>query len=155
MKQRRIGYGAVVQVVLACVILAAFPSVAAEAQGEESSQSCVADPTTLCLNGDRFRVAVRYETEDGRAGDGEAVELTGDTGYFWFFSDNNVEVVIKILNGCTIGEGAYWVFIGGLTDVGVELEVADVRAGQTKTYVNKMGDLFVPVTDTAAFSTCD
>ena len=137
-----------------CIVLAVLPGVAAEAQSEASTQTCVADATTLCLNGDRFRVAVHWETEN-ESGDARAMELTGDTGYFWFFSENNVEVVIKVLNGCAIGDGAYWVFIGGLTDVRVELEVEDVEAGESKTYVNEAGTLFVPVTDTTTFSTCD
>ncbi len=139
---------------LLLAILAALPGFAAEAQREQPEQACVADLTTLCLNEDRFRVAVHWETDD-RSGDAEAVELTSDTGYFWFFSENNVEVVIKVLNGCAIGDGAYWVFIGGLTDVRVELEVEDVGSGESKTYVNEAGTLFVPVTDTTAFPTCD
>ncbi len=137
-----------------CIVLAVLPGVAAVAQGEPPEQACVADLTTLCLNEDRFRVAVHWETEN-QSGDGKAVELTGDTGYFWFFSENNVEVVIKVLNGCAIGDGAYWVFIGGLTDVRVELEVEDIVSGESKTYVNEAGTLFVPVTDTTAFPTCD
>ncbi len=137
-----------------CIVLAVLPGVAAEAQGETSGQACVADLTTLCLNDDRFRVAVHWEAEK-QSGDGKAVELTGDTGYFWFFSENNVEVVVKVLNGCAIGDGAYWVFIGGLTDVRVELEVEDIASADSKTYVNEAGTLFVPVTDTTAFPTCD
>ena len=139
---------------LLLAILAALPGFAADAQGEPPEQACVADLTTLCLNEDRFRVAVGWETEK-ESGDGKAVELTGDTGYFWFFSENNVEVVIKVLDGCAIGDGAYWVFIGGLTDVRVELEVEDVEAGESKMYLNEAGTLFVPVTDTSAFSTCE
>ena len=139
---------------LLLAILAALLGFAAEAQREQPEQACVADLTTLCLNEDRFRVAVHWETDD-RSGDGKAVELTSDTGYFWFFSENNVEVVIKVLNGCAIGDGAYWVFIGGLTDVRVELEVEDVESRKLKTYVNEAGTLFVPVTDTTAFPTCD
>ena len=145
-------HGAALRPAFACALLAALP--AAAAGSDSTAQPCVADATTLCLNDDRFRVAVRWET-DGESGDGRAVELTGDTGYFWFFSRNNVEVVVKVLNGCAIGDGAYWVFIGGLTDVRVELEVEDVEAGEAKTWVNEAGTLFVPVTDTAAFATCD
>ena len=142
-----------------CVALlcaaAAPPFADAALEQSDATDSCAVDGTTLCLNDDRFRVTARWQTGDGRAADAEAVELTGDTGYFWFFSENNVELVIKVLNGCSIGDGAYWVFIGGLTDVRVEIEVEDVQAGETKTYVNEAGTLFVPVTDTAAFSTCD
>lgn len=135
----------------ALAVLAGFAS---EVLGQEPAGSCTGG-TTLCLNEDRFRVAVRWENAAGESGDGQAVRLTGDTGYFWFFSENNVEVVIKVLNGCGIGDGAYWVFIGGLTDVRVEVEVEDVEAEETRTYVNELGTLFVPVSDTAAFLTCD
>ena len=33
---------------------------------------------------------------------GQVIPLTGDTGAFWFFSSSNVEVVIKVLNGCGV-----------------------------------------------------
>ncbi len=152
--RRRSWNGAATRALLVCACLAALPEAATAVQAESAAQACVADATSLCLNGDRFRVAVRWETEN-RSGDGKAVELTGDTGYFWFFSENNVEAVIKVLNGCAIGDGAYWVFIGGLTDVRVELDIEDVESGESKTYLNEAGNLFVPVTDTKAFSTCD
>jgi len=42
-----------------------------------------------------------------------------------------------------------------LTDVRVELEVEDVEADESETYLNEAGTLFKPVTDTEAFSTCD
>ena len=139
---------------LACALLAVVSGTGTADGSDSTTQPCSVDDTTLCLNDDRFRVTVRWET-DSDSGDGRAVELTGDTGYFWFFSENNVEVVIKVLNGCAIGDGAYWVFIGGLTDVRVEVEVEDVEADESKAYVNEAGTLFVPVTDTAAFATCD
>lgn len=136
-------------------VLAALSGIAAEARVQEPAGSCMDDDTTLCLNDDRFRVTVRWENAAGDSGDGQAVPLTGDTGYFWFFGEDNVEVVIKVLNGCGIGDGAYWVFIGGLTDVRVEVDIEDVEAEETQTYVNELGTLFVPVSDTAAFLTCD
>lgn len=137
------------------LLMATLAGLAAGVRAQEPAGACTGDGTTLCLNEDRFRVAVRWENAAGASGDGQAMQLTGDTGYFWFFSENNVEVVIKVLNGCGIGDGAYWVFIGGLTDVRVEVEVEDVKAAETKTYVNELGTLFVPVSDTAAFPTCD
>lgn len=140
---------------LLLAVLAALSGIAAEARAQEPEGSCTGDGTTLCLNDDRFRVTVQWENAAGDSGDGQGVQLTGDTGYFWFFSEDNVEVVIKVLNGCGIGDGAYWVFIGGLTDVRVEVDVEDVEAEETKTYVNELGTLFVPVSDTAAFLTCN
>ena len=35
----------------------------------------------------------------GRTGAGRAVPLTADTGDFWFFGAENVEVVLKVLDG--------------------------------------------------------
>src|SRR5439155_1336360 len=59
---------------------------------------CAQDATTLCLNGGRFKVQTQWSTRDGASGAGQAVQLTGDTGYFWFFSSSNVEMVVKALN---------------------------------------------------------
>lgn len=140
---------------LLLAVLAALSGIGAEVRAQEPEGSCTGDGTTLCLNDDRFRVTVRWENAAGDAGNGHAAQLTGDTGYFWFFGEDNVEVVIKVLNGCGIGDGAYWVFIGGLTDVRVEVDIEDVEAEETRTYVNELGTLFVPVSDTAAFLTCD
>ena len=43
------------------------------------------------------------------AGAGAAVPLTNDTGYSWFFNEDNVEVVVKVLDGCDFNQ-RYWVF---------------------------------------------
>ena len=59
---------------------------------------CVAGPTTLCLNGGRFRVTVFYATPEGASGPGMGVSLTGDSGYFWFFDAANIELVVKVLD---------------------------------------------------------
>ena len=86
-------------------------------------------------------------------GFGRAVALTGDTGDFWFFTPDNIEVVVKALNGC--GENSrYWVFGAGLTNINVVTTVTDTQTGATKTYVNPQGKAFLPIQDTDAFSTC-
>ncbi|MCP3960710.1 MAG: hypothetical protein GY719_22935 [bacterium] len=109
--------------------------------------------TTLALNDGRFLVEARWETPAGNSGDGEAVALTDETGYFWFFSPHNVEVVIKALDGCGFND-RFWVFAAGLTNVEVELTVTDTVSGQMKTYVNPLGMAFEPIQDTTAFATC-
>lgn len=43
---------------------------------------------------------VEWETED-RRGVAQAVSLTEDTGYFWFFDPDNVELVVKTLDACS------------------------------------------------------
>lgn len=79
--------------------------------------------------------------------------LTVDTGSFWFFDDSNLELMVKVLDGCAVN-GRHWVFAAGLTDVEVELDVTDAWTGQTKTYRNPLGTPFAPIQDTAAFATC-
>ncbi|HUP23280.1 MAG TPA: fibronectin type III domain-containing protein [Thermoanaerobaculia bacterium] len=115
--------------------------------------TCFESASTLCLNGDRFRVRARFETAGGSVDDAMAEPLTDDTGYFWFFDQANVEAVIKVLRGCTINS-RFWVFAGGLTDVKVTLTVSDMSNGVTKTYFNPLNTPFEPIQDTSAFATC-
>jgi len=65
----------------------------------------------------------------------QAVPLTGDTGYFWFFSSNNVELVIKVVDGRAFN-GFFWVFYGALSDVAYTITVTDTQTGGIKTYSN-------------------
>jgi len=114
-----------------------------------TTSDCVPGDTRLCLNGGRFQVEAQW-TANGQNGSGHAVSMTSDTGYLWFFADTNVEVVIKVLNGCGFNQ-RYWVYAGGLTNVRVHLTVTDTRTGAVKTYDNPRGAAFQPVQDTSAF----
>ena len=117
------------------------------------AQACVPDGQTLCLNGGRFEVTARFRTASSGETDASAVGLTGDSGYFWFFNPANIEVVIKVLNGCSLNNH-YWVFATGLTNVEVTLFVTDTDTGTLKTYVNTLGVAFAPIQDTSAFAAC-
>ena len=117
--------------------------------------SCTANSTTLCLNNGRFRVQATYTTPAAATGPGMAVTQTTDTGLFWFFSANNIEVIIKVVNACAFpGAPRYWVFAGGLTNVQVVLTVTDTQNGTTRTYTNPQNTAFAPIQDTDAFATC-
>ena len=115
--------------------------------------ACIAGPTTLCVNGGRFRVQMDWATADGRTGAGMAVAATPDTGMFWFFSSNNLEAIVKVVDGCSFNQ-RYWVFAGGLTNVAVTMRVTDTQGGILRTYTNAQGNAFQPIQDTAAFATC-
>ncbi|MEM1250275.1 MAG: hypothetical protein AAGK22_28160 [Acidobacteriota bacterium] len=115
--------------------------------------ACSEDDNTLCLNGDRFEIRIDFTTSNGDSGEGRAEELTNDTGYFWFFDQANVEVVVKVLDGCAIN-GNFWVFAGGLTDVEVQMTIRDTENGTVKTFDNPQKTPFDPVQDTGAFMTC-
>jgi hypothetical protein len=110
---------------------------------------CRADDQTLCLGGSRFQVRVDW-TDAAAAGAGHPVGITADTGAFWFFGPDNVEVVVKVLDACSLND-KLWVFIGGLTDVGVEMTVVDKSNGHRKTYSSPRGTAFQPVRDVVAF----
>ena len=112
-----------------------------------------ASPTALCLSNGRFAIEAAWKTSDGSGGVGHPVPLVADSGYFWFFEPNNLEIAVKTLNGCGIN-GHYWLFAGGLTDVEVTLTVTDNVSGQIRTYTNPLGQVFQPITDIAAFPAC-
>jgi hypothetical protein len=114
---------------------------------------CAPDEATMCLAGDRFEVRVQWQDSIGGSDSGQAVALTGDTGFTWFFDEENVEVILKVLDGCAIN-GHFWVFAAGLTDVEVNLQIDDVVGGHSVSYFSSLGDAFQPILDTNAFATC-
>jgi hypothetical protein len=80
---------------------------------------------------------------------GQAVPLTSDTGYFWFFSSNNIELVIKVVDGRAFNQH-FWVFYGALSDVEYTITVTDSETGAVRTYMNTQGRL-ASVADVIAF----
>ena len=116
--------------------------------------TCAADANTLCLSGGRFRVTALWEDPNTHVlSSARAVKLTGDTGYFWFFNADNVEVVVKALAACPINS-RFWVFAAGLTNVEVALRVDDVVTGQSNNYFNTRDRAYQPILDSDAFASC-
>jgi ELWxxDGT repeat protein len=111
--------------------------------------SCQPSPTRLCLNGGRFAVEARWRDFQGNVGAGQAVALTADTGYFWFFSPGNVEAVVKVLDGRGLNNH-FWVFYGALSSVEYTLVVTDTATGLSRQYYNPPGQL-ASVGDTRGF----
>ena len=92
--------------------------------------------TTLQLNNRRFLVSVDWVNyNDGSRGSGQAVGLTSDSGYFWFFNAANIELIVKVLDGRSVN-GSFWVMFGALTDLEYTLRVTDQQTGRVKTYYN-------------------
>lgn len=132
----------------------AFNAVEA-ARTKQVPPDCTSTTTAICLNDGRFRVEAFWHRADGASGLGKAIRLTADTGYFWFFDNSNVEVVVKVLDACTGANNRFWVFAAGLTNVGVRLRISDTVTGRVKEYVNPLNKPFQPVQDTNAFATCN
>jgi hypothetical protein len=138
-------------------------SVTATFNTQTGGGPCVPGSTTLCIDsntGDRrFKVQVSFQTSQGggSSGNGQALSLTslGVThgGLFTFFSADNPEMIVKVLNGCAVNS-RYWVFITAGTNVGLTTTITDTKNGQVKTYTNPDLTPAVPVQDTGALATC-
>jgi PKD repeat protein len=138
-------------------LLAANQYGAGTVTGEVTVQSaagtpCVADERTLCLHGGRFKAVVDWTKTSGATGWGIGIALTDESGYFWFFQPDNVEVVVKVLDACSTPSPSYWVFAAGLTNLGSNLVVTDTVTGQFRLYTNPVGTPYQPIQDTAAFA---
>ncbi|MEO8190748.1 MAG: hypothetical protein ABI682_10450 [Acidobacteriota bacterium] len=101
----------------------------------------------LCLDG-RFRARVDWNSGE-TSGAATPVALTPNAGYYWFFSPNNVELLLKIVDGRAVN-GSYWVFAGSLTNVEFTLTVTDTATGAVRTYRNPQGRL-ASLADVSAF----
>lgn len=126
----------------------------ASATTSAASSTCVPSATAMCLNNGRFRIEAAFQTPAGQAGQAQAVKLTDDSGYLWFFSSTNIELIVKVLDACTVND-RFWVFAGGLTNVQVLLIVTDTETGIQKRYTNPQGTPYQPLQDTNAFGTCN
>lgn len=120
---------------------------------EQAAQTVV--DSTLLLNNNRFAVDVTWRKFDGTTGTGTPISLSSDSGYFWFFGPDNIEIVIKVIDACGFpGAPRFWVYSGGLTNVEVTIRVRDTVAGAIKIYSNSLGSAFKPILDSNAFDTC-
>lgn len=122
---------------------------------EVTMPPCMPDSTTHCLADGRFEVKADWTAPNGDEGDARAILASGTSGEFWFFSADNTELLVKVLDACdVVGFENFWVFAAGLTDVEVTIEVRDTVSGQMREYESELGEPFAPVLDTAAFDTC-
>lgn len=123
--------------------------------------TCEPGTRTLCLDnqaGDRrFKVEIDYFSPPRAVlGSGMAIPLASlgvsRGGLFWFFSPDNPEVLVKVLNACVPALGnRFWVFLTAGTDLGYTLTVTDTETGLFRTYTNEDGASALPVQDVAAF----
>lgn len=103
-----------------------------------------------CMLGSRFLAQVMWQTPQAQAGQGRPIRYSDDTSEFWFFAVDNLEMIVKVLNGCGVNQ-RFWVFAGGLTNVSVTLTLTDTHTGRSKVYRNPQSTAFRPIQDTAAF----
>ncbi|MEO8197557.1 MAG: hypothetical protein ABI689_12650 [Thermoanaerobaculia bacterium] len=124
---------------------------------------CVPSDSILCLDdhaGDhRFRTTVKFATVQGggKSGVGKAIELSSlgvnHGGLFWFFSADNPELLVKIVNACGFNDD-YWIYASAGTNVGFSLSLVDTELGNQALYSNPDLTPALPIQDTGTPLTC-
>ncbi|MBZ0114552.1 MAG: spondin domain-containing protein [Thermoanaerobaculia bacterium] len=125
-----------------------------DANGYAVARVTVADQgSPSFLLHDRFRVSAVATDFEGVESQALGFATTDESGFLYFFERDNIEVLLKVIDGCTFNDH-YWVFASGLTNVEVELIVEDLQAGVSYVLSNDLGVDFAPALDTQAFATC-
>jgi hypothetical protein len=125
------------------------------ADDDNTCSPCVGDDTTLCLAGGsgdptRFRVRVTWENFAHVTGPGKAVANTPDSGFFYFFNPNNLELLVKMVNACSTELETFWFYGAAASNVGLHYEVLDTHTCVTRDYTNVLGH-FASFGDIEAF----
>lgn len=115
---------------------------------------CMPSDTTLCLHDGRFAVSVVWRDFAGQSGPGRVTPARSrESGLFYFFSPDNWELQVKVLDGCALN-GRFWVYAAASTDVGYTLRIEDLERGTAAVYENPLGTVAVTVTDIDALESC-
>jgi hypothetical protein len=110
--------------------------------------TCSPNSTTVCLNGNRFRVSIVYRNQFANpptTGNFVAARLNPaatnpDTALFGFGAATDVEVVVRLVDARPFAP-RFDVYYGGLTDVEYTVTVTDTVTGASKTYKNNPGQV--------------
>jgi len=112
---------------------------------------CSVDENTVCLHDARYEVRVTWLAENGRTGAARAASTsTEDSGLFWFFDPDNWEVLIKVLDGCSLNDHV-WVYGASTTNLGYIIRVTDTATSIEREYRNEPGASASAITDVTAF----
>jgi hypothetical protein len=105
----------------------------------------------VCLD-NRFRVSGTWRTSTD-SGTAVPHPISNLSTAFYFFAPDNLEVLLKVLDGCGLNE-RFWVFFSATTNVEVTMSVTDTQEGTERQYFNPLNRPYPPVQDTSAFATC-
>lgn len=113
--------------------------VALQIAGQQTiSTFAVSAAQGLTLQGGQFQVRVLHGADAA-----PAVQLSDESGYFWFFESGNMEITVKLLDGRPVN-GHYWLFAASMTDQPFTIQLLDLRSACTgascvKTYASPAG----------------
>ena len=126
----------------------AFAVASAPAPGEMTD--CEPGETAAVLSGG-YEVRMCFEMPSGARVDASNYHLESTaSGLLYFFDRDNVEVLVKVLDGCAIN-GHRWVFAAPVTDLAFSLEITEQATGRAFTHGNPRGMTAATAADTAAF----
>lgn len=122
---------------------------------DSSLEACDQDDTTLCFQEGRFQATVVWRAANGSSGDGRASGLSDQAGVFWFFEEANAEMLVKLIDACSVaGLEGFWFFVAATTDLDFTLKVTDTATGISKEYSNLLGQTAESVQDVLTFRSC-
>lgn len=115
------------------------------------SSTCSPTPHALCLANGRFRAEATWQQVSGGGQAFSGPPLPSTSGLFWFFSPSNLEMLVKVLDGCGVN-GHFWVFAAATTNLGTTLTVTDTTNAAQRQYSNPTGRAAPTLADTSAFA---
>jgi len=119
------------------------------AAASPESSACAAGRSSLCLQDGRYEVRVNWQAREAEGPGFVLPQRTGNSGLYYFFSPDNWEVLLKVLDGCSYN-GHHWVLAAYATDVALDIEVRDTRTGFTRSYTKEAGGGVPALVDVAA-----
>ena len=114
------------------------------------STDCTPTDVVAVMQGN-YEIRMCFETPSGTSTDASNYHLESDTsGLLYFFDRDNVEVLVKVLDGCAIN-GHRWVFIAPVTDLAFNLTITERSTGRSFEHRNPKSRTARTRSDTAAF----
>lgn len=104
----------------------------------QQPEPCAPSATALCITDGRFKIESLWRDFAGRSGVGHARPLAADSGTFWFFDPDNLELFVKEIDGVSFNN-AYWTFYGALSNVEFTVLATDTATGAQHGYFNPIG----------------
>ncbi len=112
-------------------------------------------PTTPVLLFDGgYTVSMCYRTPKGEVGQAKSgIWASSQSGLLWFFDRENAEVLVKVLDGCSIN-GYRWVYVAPVTDLEFNFRITAPN-GKRWAYGNRQGRTAPTKSDIQAFRCAD
>ncbi len=122
-------------------------SAAGAGRSQEAGGHCEPGEDLLCLLDNRFSVEVSLvdpnvepPLDPTKIAKVAPSLTTANTGFFWFFNPENIELAVKVLDGRALN-GSFWFLYGGLSDVEYEITLTDTVTGSAAEYTNPKGSI--------------